>query len=122
MVNYTGLRLLATTGDQGYALVNGTGVVISWTAPADGELHRFTVFATMNVTSGETGGAISIFFTMPDGTNTNFTLMPGGQGDGFNFSEFVYLVTIEPGSTVNISQTSALTGGAAKMWAEIWGS
>jgi hypothetical protein len=36
----------------------------------------------------------------------------------------VYGVTqvVKPGSTVTIAQTSAMTVGAAVMWAEIWGS
>ena len=116
-----GLKLRAATPAAGYTLVNGTGGVVSWTAPADGNNHRFLVIASLDVTSAETGGAAGVNFTTPDGTSSPFQqLFAGGQAaDAYGA---MLSAVIESGSTVYINQTSALTAGAAKLWAEIWGS
>ncbi len=118
-----GLALQATTGPAGYALVNGTGTVISWTAPNDGNMHRFLVTASQHVTSAETGGQMKITLTTPDGyTNGSITLYNGGSGTGFAPPSQVPVGLIEAGTAVIVTQTSALASGAAVLWAEIWGS
>jgi hypothetical protein len=50
-------------------------------------------------------------------------LFTGAQGAGNNYAQ-AYAVSqvVKPGSTVVVAQTSALTSGAAVLWAEIWGS
>jgi hypothetical protein len=109
----------ADTGDAGYQLVNATGTILSWTAPADGQLHRITLTALLGVTSTETGGAIGLTFTDPGGTtHTNSTQFAGGAGAGVTTALADRLVA--PGSTVSLNQFSALTGGAAVLWAQIW--
>jgi hypothetical protein len=115
------LVLQATTGTGGYALVNGTGNVISWTAPSDGALHRVMLFTTLHVTTTEVGGGISVTFNTPDGTSTTQTIYGAAQTSGVPGAT-TRVQLIEAGSTITISQTSALTSGASVLWAEIWAS
>jgi hypothetical protein len=118
----TGLNLLAATPEAGYTLVNSTGNIITWTAPNDGNLHRFQIFSALHVTSNETGGTIAVSYTLPDGTTTLPTLFTASQSAGAISPATTFLRLMAPGSTVTIEQTSALSAGAAVMWAEIWGS
>ena len=53
-------RLVATTGVNGFMLQNATPNILSWTAPNDGNMHRLIVFATLHVTSSETGGKVLV--------------------------------------------------------------
>jgi hypothetical protein len=121
------LTLQAATPVAGFALVNGTPAILNWTAPADGQQHRFVVFATMNVTVTQVGGAVEVSYCTPDQATTTDNVFPGlfagGQGVGPNYDQ-VYSLSgiVKPGSTVSVAQGSALTSGAALMWAEIWGS
>lgn len=112
------LGLAATTGQAGYVLVNGTGTIYTWTAPADGGLHRFTLNATQHVTVAETGGVIQVAFTAPDGTASTFNLFAGGSGVGVTSGTGSRQV--QAGSTVTVSQSTALTLGAATIWADLW--
>jgi hypothetical protein len=117
----TALTLLASTGAAGYTLVNGTGTVISYTFPNDGLLHRFTIFAILAVSSAETGGTMRYLYTSPDGTSNSFVLVNGGAGGGITNPNFAQ-VPAKANTTVSITQGTALTGGAAVLYAEIWGS
>jgi hypothetical protein len=116
------LGLVATTGQPGFAKVNGTPNILTWTAPADGQPHRFMVFATETVTSAETGGGISTNQTSPSGVQQIGTtnIFSGGKTAG------TYHITdgavIQAGSTVTVLQSAALTAGASTVWVEIWGS
>jgi hypothetical protein len=114
------LRLVAATGAAGYALADSTGPVISWTAPADGNLHRFIVFASAYCTSAETGGEIEITYTMPNGDAVTVEVFSPNQAAGQILPDNATLFVLESGGTVSLNQTSALTAGAATMWAEIW--
>jgi hypothetical protein len=117
-----GLTLKATTGPAGFALQNGTPGILTWTAPADGQLHRFLITSGLDVTSVATGGAIAVSFTLPDGTAvSNVTLFGGSQAAGTPNPGNSFLRTVKAGTTVTVTQTSALTAGAAVLWAEIWG-
>jgi hypothetical protein len=119
-----GMTLLATTGTAGYALVNGTGNILTWTAPNDGNMHRVSMFGNLWTTSTETGGAISVSITDPGGHSSgNQTIDAGNHGVNFHqLSNGYWNLLVEAGSTVTISQTSALTGGASTLWMELWGS
>ena len=114
------LSLQATTGVDGYTLINGTGDVITYQPPSDGGLHRVTIHATLSVTSGETGGAVIATGTAPDGSALSVTLFAGGASNGA--SRIQSSMQVKGGTTVAVHQSSALTAGAAVMWAEIWGS
>lgn len=114
----------AATPFAGYTLVNGTGNIITWAVPNDGRLHRFAVFASEDVISATTGGAVTVSWTLPDGTAASWVILPATQGaTGFVAAQnSSYLVLCRPGTTVTVTQSSALTGGSAVAWAEIWGS
>jgi hypothetical protein len=117
----TGFSLLASTGTAGYTLINGTGNALTWTAPADGALHRFFVIAVMHVTSAETGGGIVVNLTLPDATSGQFTLFASGKTAGVQASNFP-AAPVQANAAVSVAQSSALTAGASVLWAEIWGS
>lgn len=116
------LRVVATTGAAGFALQNGTPDILTWNVPDDGQLHRCLIVPTVSVGSAETGGDIGVSFTMPDGSGVSFTVVTGGQGfGGFGFSLFNPPFAVKAGTTVTVSQKSALTAGSAKAWIELLG-
>jgi hypothetical protein len=118
-----GLVKQAATPAAGFALVNATPTILTWTAPNDGLLHRFQVFAAENVTVGQTGGQVSVTYTLPDGTTSSVhALFGGGQTPGDNTPGQDFSITIKAGGTVTIAQTQAMSVGTAVVWAEIWGS
>jgi hypothetical protein len=114
------LELQATTGPNGFALQDATPTIISWTAPNDGNLHRVVCFFELQITSAQTGGEVNLPFTDASGTIRSFVLASGGQGAG-NVNA-PNEVLIKAGTTISVAQISALTAGAATVWAEIWGS
>jgi len=115
------VQLQAATPVTGYTLVNGTGNIITWTTPNDGQQHRFSVPAFMDCTSTETGGGIVVTFTLPDSTAVTLTLFAGGKSSGVVSPNFITGIA-KAGTAVTVTQSSALTGGASVIWAEIWGS
>lgn len=120
-----GIPIQAATPVGGFALANSTGTIISWTAPNDGKLHRVLLFAVLEVTSAETGGQITITPVLPDGTSNTKTLFAAGLGAGVDYpvgSSAPQQFMVEAGSTFAVNQNSALTVGAATLWAEIWAS
>jgi hypothetical protein len=115
-----GLGLQADTAAAGYTLINGTGNIITWTPPNDGNLHWCTIFGGVHVTTLEAGGAISVTYNYPDGTSSTDTLASGNQSPGHNLFT-ARLMPVEAGVIVTVAQVSALTSGAAVAWAGIWG-
>lgn len=115
------MQLQATTGVAGFALVNGTPTILSWTAPNDGLMHRVSLIAQENVTAPETGGQVNINFKDQQGSTQNRQAFAGGAGTGFTggFTPMAFLV--QAGQQVTVTQT-ALTAGAATVWAELWAS
>lgn len=114
------LQLQATTGISGVALANGTPTITSWTAPSDGNMHRFMAISSLHVTSAETGGLVNVTWTAPGGAAGSASLMNSNLGTGLWYDSAPLLLA--PGATVSIVQASALTAGAATIWAEIWAS
>lgn len=114
------LYIVATTGTTGYTLVNGTGNILTWTAPSDGNLHRVVLFADLDVSSGTTGGAIQLTYTNQAGDSQSVTELSGTQSGGAHRAFDGMLV--KAGTTVTLAQSSAMTGGAATLTAEIWGN
>ena len=115
------LAKVADTGINGFALVNGTPTIISWTAPNDGNLHPFVITGGTHVTVAETGGAVHGAWTLPDSTNASAGTDSGGRAPG-GFGWTSQSGVIGPGQTVIVSQSSALTAGAATVWAQIYGA
>lgn len=117
----TQLGPLATTGVAGYTLVNGTGTIFTWTAPNDGLLHRVFLISIKHVTVNETGGAIIANMTLPDGAASQPTIFGGGSTTGGVQGNYTARL-MQAGSTITVSQSSALTLGASVAWIELWGS
>lgn len=113
----SGLAAVATTGTAGYALSSSAGTILSWTAPNDGQPHRVDLTCSMHVTSAETGGEIDWTFVMPDGTSV--TSVPYAASLAVSTPGFSGSRMVGPGTTVTVTQT-ALTAGAATLWAQIW--
>jgi len=116
----TALTLQESTGTEGYTLIDGTGTILSWTVPNDGNIHTAVISVTLDVTSTETGGAFGISFTAPNGSSAASTISSGGSSAG-GHPVTPAVAICEPGSTVYLTQNSALTGGAAVLWATIHG-
>lgn len=120
------LELVATTGLNGVALVNGTPTILSWTAPNDGKMHRVITFSQLYVSVATTGGQVDASVPLPSGNTSlkgifSSTLAVGDyplSQDNWPYS----LALIPPNTTFSVVQQSALTAGAAKIWAEIWAS
>jgi hypothetical protein len=116
------LALQAATPVAGFALVNSAPTILTWNVPNDGQLHRFIVAASMDVTVNEVGGLVGMAFTMPDGTFVPVNIFAANANVGFNPLFNAYPYVVGPGTTVTVRQFTALTLGAAVLWAEIWGS
>lgn len=110
-----GIARVASTLQAGFALQNATPTIVSWTAPNDGQLHQALVSATLVVSSAETGGQVFIRWTS-GGAAQVFTAFNGGLGAG---AVYANTVTADPGTTVHIDQNTALTAGAASVFATI---
>lgn len=122
---HKGFAKLATTGTAGFALTNGTPTIISWTAPNDGAMHMFVCISTVHVTSAETGGTIQVIYQSPiSGVTNHFTqAFAGGLGTDTNGQTgTTVFALVQPGTTVTVQQTAALTAGAATVYAELWGN
>lgn len=114
----------AATALAGFALQNGTPTILTYTTPSDGVMHRFQVLGDLVVTSAETGGAVSITFTDPASVVRTVGVWNGGLGTGFTGAGSIgpNMFTVAPGTAVSLVQGTALTVGAASVYAELWGS
>jgi hypothetical protein len=113
------VRLLTQTPAAGFALQNGTPTILSWTAPHDGQLHWVICVAELDVTSAETGGQVNVETSV-----NNAEVMPGGQGSGYQwFNQNAGKgIIVHPGDTVSVVQQTALTAGAATVFAALFGA
>jgi hypothetical protein len=115
------LQLMATTGIAGFALQNATPTILTWTVPNDGLLHRLLLIPVLGVTSSQTGGAVTYAYTASNNLTQTHTLFAGGLS-GTPLPANLVPVLVYPGTTVTVAQSSAQSGGASILWAEIWGS
>lgn len=116
-----GMVLQAATALAGYTVVNSTGNIITWTAPNDGAMHVAVVPNLLRITSNQTGGQIQLHTNAPDGTANVIQFFAGGGTAGL--SRQGNLVTlVQPGTAVTLSQDTAMSAGAAVLWAQIWGA
>lgn len=120
------MTLQATTGNTGYTLVNSTGTVITYTTPNDGNVHRVILYALIHVSSNETGGQITITYTGPQAgatvhTTTVFAAALSSDTAGQPAASPIQVI-VGPNTAVSVLQATALSGGAAVAWCELWGS
>jgi hypothetical protein len=123
------LQLQSSTGPAGLALQNGTPTLLTYTAPADGNLHVVEILSALVVTTLEVGGAIgaSVVGSAPFGNGGPNPIFASAQAAGSYYGGVTGLMVplrfvVGPGCTVNVAQTAALTGGAAAYYGEIWAS
>lgn len=102
--------VLARTPPAGYTLINGTGTILSCNVPNDGQVHPIMVNGVILITVAETGGALTVSFTL-DGGAQLLTIQPGGSGVGQGTAGGSFMA--DPGTTFSVRQNSALTLGAA---------
>jgi hypothetical protein len=118
-----GIQVLASTENSGYALTNGTGAIISWTAPSDGNLHLVFLLGALNVTASDTGGQIGGHYTDVGGNVLDNVLLATSLTTGVQYFNNItrQLLVIKDGVTVSINQDTALSAGTAVLYAAIIG-
>ena len=112
----------ATTGAAGAALQNATSTLLSWTAPDDGQLRAVSLAAVLDVTVAESGGALALASTASGSIPATSQTVNAGGGAIGTYVASTSSVVVGPGATVTLSQTSALTAGAATVFAVILAS
>lgn len=115
------MGLLIATVPAGFGLQNATPNILSWLAPADGQLHRVSVAGTLFAAAPETGGNVNLLYTDPGGDANSTPVWAGGL-NGAN-APTAKMVVVKAGTTVTLQQIVALSaGGPSTVWAELWGS
>jgi hypothetical protein len=112
----------AATTDAGVAMVaSGTQTLATWTVPNDGNQHVAQLIASVQITTAGTGGTVIGLVTPPGGGSAaQPQLLAASQTQGNHIGAASAIV--EPGSTVTIEQSVALTaGGVGTAWAAILG-
>ena len=111
--------ITAETSATGVALINGTQTILTATVPNDAKVHTAQVLFAKDVTTALTGGATAFTVTPLVGTPivTTTTVTAVGYHGGATTSATIHLV--KPGTTVTLKQTTAMTAGAAKVYAKI---
>lgn len=117
------LAAVASTGNGGHALVNGTGTILSYTTPDDGALHPVVVTSAFRVDAGTVGGVVRVNI----GDTTAVVELAGGlsnpgpavwrandpaDGSGASFS-------LPANTLVTVTQDGAVTAGAVTAYIEI---
>lgn len=125
------LSLVASTGASGYTLNSTAGdtTIFSWTAPNDGNLHRFMLSAAYDVT-GTAGninnGTCNMFYNTPGGASAIFDAVvdTGASAPSSHSVDTTGFNIIGPGKTVTLQQSAAMTtaGITVTLWAELWAS
>jgi hypothetical protein len=105
-----------------YVLINGTGNIATFPIPSDGFVHEVRIPYTLAVAVTEVGGALTLAWTQNGARNLVFS--PGGLVAGSYIGGAGGNVPLDfladPGSTVTLSQSSALTGGNASLTAQAY--
>lgn len=113
----------AETSATGVALINGTQTILTVTVPNDGKVHAIlSVALVKDVTAVLTGGTVSITWTTAAGTAQTITCPTGTASVGVDVRSAIHTslhVSLKPGTTVTVTQTTAMTAGAAVVYAKI---
>lgn len=108
----------ARTSTAGFALQNGTPNVLTFNTPNDGNMHEYGVAATLNVTTLEVGGQVSLNWTAGGHAYSVVAFASALAVGNYTFSQ---PIIADPNTAVTIAQTAALTSGAANAFAAISG-
>ena len=115
----TGLPITAETSATGVALINGTQTILTATVPNDGKVHQLAPNVIKTVTTALTGGTVTMSWTNAAGVVSSYK-MTGTAVSGYYLSPASTVnTTLKPGTTVTLKQTTAMTAGAAKVYAKI---
>lgn len=114
--------ITAETSATGVALINGLQTILTVTVPNDGKPHLIVSAISMKVvTVALTGGEIGWTWTAVTGgapyATTNSNTAVGTSFNSLPFNNQTLLV--KPGSVINLKQLTAMTAGAAKVYAKI---
>lgn len=104
------------TSATGVALINGTQTILSTTVPNDGHPHIAWVSTTKAVTTALTGGQTAIKAT--EAPALAYSLLTTATAVGTAHSVASALL-VAPNTTITVTQTTAMTAGAAKLYARI---
>ena len=104
------------TSATGVALINGTQTFLSLTVPNDAHPHLAFVSATKAVTTALTGGQTAIKAT--EAPALAYSLLTTATAVGTAHSVASALL-VAPNTTITVTQTTAMTAGAAKLYARI---
>lgn len=111
---------VASIVPTGFTLQNGTPSILQWQAPSDNNKHFVLFEGFLIVVTSETGGALQLQFTFAN-TFRSGLLDPGAHPNNAPNSFPVHFGTyVDSGTTVFISQQSALTAGAAILNGVLW--
>ena len=113
--------IVAETSATGVALINGTqGTIVMVKVPGDGKVHLALVVLTIHVTTAKTGGNVSINYQTP--TSATYIAKVYTTSAAGKYVDTV-MVPVRPStgfsSEVSVTQTTAMTAGAAKVYAKI---
>lgn len=110
----------AETSSTGVALINGTQTILSATVPNDGKVHQLIATSKKVITTALTGGDVATSWTQPPGTASTLALPSTSVGTTYTSTTVLSKGSLlKPGTTVTFRQTTAMTAGAAKVYAKI---
>jgi hypothetical protein len=111
---------VAATPAAGVPLVNGTPSILTVPVPNDGNKHYYSLAGALGVTSTETGGAVALVYTV-NGVGQVVTVLAANQAGPATYPITSTPIIADPGTNVVVGQSTALTAGAATLFAEITG-
>ncbi len=117
-----GIPITAETSSTGVALINGTQTILTATVPNDGKPHTLIYWYIKHVITAITGGAVAMDWTSLIGTAYNDATSVVSVSYNYHPPATAVKGThmnVKPGATVTFNQTSAMTAGAAKVYAKI---
>jgi hypothetical protein len=104
------------------ALIDGTQTILTATVPNDGKVHLMLLSMQTHVTAALTGGTREIHWTTPASPTTPTHQITTTTAVGYHSITKPYsgaTILCAPGSKVTITQATAMTAGAAKVYAKI---
>lgn len=114
----SGLQLVGSV--SAFALQNATPTILTYTTPNDGKVHPLLVAASLVVATLEVGGAV----TLAIAGGMSVVIFGSAKAVGtYGLPDLLDSPLLVPANTVvTISQTAALTSGAATVTAQIFGA
>ena len=112
----TGLPIGDATTGSGVTLVNGNQVILTVRVPTDGRSHWFSAVCIKEVSAVLTGGAIAVTYTdASDVVQTSTTTATTVGKHPLN----VAAGSCAPGTAVQVTQSTAMTAGAATVYGKV---